>query len=58
MTLLAVHTILVAVGEAVAIGLGEIIELTFPNASLLTFLGLFFLMPWVAWRGALLIALH
>jgi hypothetical protein len=56
MKLLAVYTILVAIGEAVAVGLGEIIELTFPDASLLAFLGQFFLMLWVAWRGALLIA--
>lgn len=56
MKLLAVYSVLVAVGEAVAVGLGELVELTYPSASLLAFLGLFFLMLWVAWRGALLIA--
>jgi hypothetical protein len=55
MKLLAVYAILVAVGEGVAVGLGELIELTYPSASLLGFLGLFFRMLWVAWRGALLV---
>ena len=56
MKLLAVYTILVAIGESIAVGLGEIVELTFPDASLLAYLALFFLMLWVAWRAALLVA--
>jgi hypothetical protein len=51
--LLAIYTLLVIVGEAAAVGLGELVELSYPNASLLAFLGLFFLMLWVAWRAAL-----
>lgn len=53
MKLLAVYTILVFASEAAAIGIGEVVELTYPKASLLTFLALFFLMLWLAWRAAL-----
>ena len=53
MKLLAVYTILVFASEAAAIGIGEVVELTYPRASLLTFLALFFLMLWLAWRAAL-----
>jgi uncharacterized membrane protein YkvI len=53
MKLLAVYTILVALGEAAAVGIGELVELTYPSASLLTFLALFFAMLWVSWRAAL-----
>jgi hypothetical protein len=53
MKLLAIYAILVVVGEAAAIGIGELVELSYPSASLLTFLGLFFVMLWVAWRAAL-----
>ncbi|MGD9920562.1 MAG: hypothetical protein AB7V13_03820 [Pseudorhodoplanes sp.] len=56
MKLLAIYTLLVIVGESAAVGLGELVELTYPGASLLSFLGLFFLMLWVAWRVTLLIA--
>jgi hypothetical protein len=53
MKLLAVYTLLVVLGEAAAVGVGELVEIAYPSASLLTFLGLFFVMLWVAWRGAL-----
>lgn len=52
MKLLVIYTILVVIAEAAAIGIGELVELSYPNASLLAFLGLFFLMLWVAWRAA------
>jgi uncharacterized membrane protein YkvI len=53
MKLLAIYAILVVVGEAAAIGLGELVEMTYPNLSLTAFLALFFLMLWLAWRIAL-----
>jgi|EndMetStandDraft_4_1072995.scaffolds.fasta_scaffold249671_1 hypothetical protein len=53
MKLLVVYALLVTMGEAAAIGIGELVELSYPSASLLTFLALFFVMLWVAWRAAL-----
>jgi hypothetical protein len=53
MKLLLIYAGLVAVGEAAAIGLGEVFEITFPRASLLVFLGLFFFVLYAAWRLAL-----
>ena len=49
MKLMVVYVFFAAIGEAMAVGLGEIVELTYPSASLLTFLGLFFVMLWAAW---------
>ena len=53
MKLLVVYALLATMGEAAAIGIGELVELSYPSASLLTFLALFFVMLWVAWRAAL-----
>lgn len=53
MKLLLIYAGLVAVGEAAAIGLGEVFEIAFPRASLLVFLGLFFFVLYAAWRLAL-----
>jgi hypothetical protein len=52
MKLIVVYAILAALGVAVAIGLGEIVEVTYPSASLLAFMGLFFVMLGVAWVAA------
>lgn len=56
MKLLAIYAILVVFGEAAAVGIGELVELSYPSASLLAFLGAFFVMLWVAWRAALRLA--
>ena len=53
MKLLVVYSVLVALGEALAVGVGEIVELTYPSASLLSFLAMFFAMLGVAWIAAL-----
>ena len=52
MKLIVVYAILAAAGIATAIGLGEIVEVTYPSASLLAFMGFFFIMLWVAWVAA------
>jgi hypothetical protein len=52
MKLLVVYAILVVVGGAAAIGVGEIVELTYPSASMMSFLGAFFLMLGGTWYGA------
>lgn len=52
MKLIAVYAVLAAAGIAVAIGLGEIVETTYPSASLVSFMGLFFLMLGLAWVAA------
>lgn len=49
MKLIAVYAVLVALGETVAFGLGEFIEVTYPSASLLAFLAMTFMMLWAAW---------
>ena len=46
------YAVLAAAGIATAIGLGEIVEVTYPSASLLAFMGLFFVMLWLAWVAA------
>jgi hypothetical protein len=55
MKLLIVYAILVVVGGAAAIGVGEVVELMYPSASLLSFLGAFFLMLGGTWYGAVLL---
>jgi hypothetical protein len=52
MKLLVVYAILVVVGAGAALGVGEIVELTYPSASLLSFLAAFFLMLGGTWYGA------
>jgi hypothetical protein len=52
MKLIVVYAILAAAGIAAAIGLGEIVEVTYPSASLLAFMGLFFVSLGVAWVAA------
>jgi hypothetical protein len=53
MQLLIVYAVLVVIGQAAAIGVGRMVETTYPGASLFTFLGLFFVVLFVAWRLAL-----
>ena len=52
MKLLVVYVILVCIGGAAAMGIGEAVELAYPSASLLSFLGAFFLMLGLTWVGA------
>ena len=52
MKLIVVYAVLATAGIAAAIGLGEIVEVTYRSASLLAFMGLFFLMLGVAWVAA------
>jgi len=49
MQLMFVYVAVLIVAEAVAVGLGEIVELYYPNASLIAFMALFLIMLWVAW---------
>lgn len=53
MKLLMVYTVLVIFGEAGAIGLGEVVGLSYPGASLFIFLALFFSVLLFAWPLAL-----
>jgi hypothetical protein len=56
MKLLIVYAILVVIGQAAAIGIGRMVEMAYPSASLFTFLGLFFLVLFFAWMLALRLA--
>ncbi len=56
MQLLIVYALLVVVGQAGAIGVGRMVEMAYPGASLFTFLGLFFVVLFVAWMLALRLA--
>lgn len=49
MQLMFVYAIVLVVAEAIAVGLGEVVEIYFPGASLLAFMALFFVMLWAAW---------
>jgi hypothetical protein len=49
MQLMFVYTAILIVAEAVAVGLGEIVEIYYPSASLIAFMALFLAMLWVAW---------
>jgi hypothetical protein len=53
MQLLIVYAVLVVIGQAAAIGVGRMVEMAYPSASLFTFLGLFFVVLFGAWRLAL-----
>ena len=56
MKLLAVYVAFVAVGEAIAYGIGRAVENWSPTASLPAFLGCFFIVFWAAWRAAVRVA--
>ncbi len=49
MRLMAVYALIVILGQAGALALGEVVELTFPSASLFVFLGMFFAVMWIGW---------
>jgi uncharacterized membrane protein YdbT with pleckstrin-like domain len=49
MQLLLVYTVIVVIAEAIAAGLGELVELMFPSISLIVFMALFLAALWVAW---------
>ncbi len=53
MQLLVVYAVLVVIGQAAAIGIGRVVETAYPSASLFTFLGMFFLVLFLAWHLAL-----
>ena len=53
MQLLIVYAVLVVIGQAAAIGVGRMVEMAYPSASLFTFLGLFFVVLFGCWRLAL-----
>jgi len=53
MKLMAVYALIVILGQAGAIAMGELVELTFPSASLFVFLGMFFAVLWFGWIAAL-----
>jgi hypothetical protein len=53
MTLLLVFLISVLVGQSISIGVGLLVERhTTPYTGLVTFIGCFFAMIWLAWRFA------
>lgn len=52
MKLLAVYTLFVVIGEGIAYAIGRLVEQWSAAASLPVFLACFFLVFWVAWRGA------
>ena len=53
MRLLIVFLITLAIGQAMSIGLGLLVERHWsPYAGLVTFIASYFLMFWVAWRFA------
>lgn len=56
MKLLAVYSLFVAIGVVVAYAIGRAVEAWSAPLSLPVFLGAFFLVFWVAWRGAIRVA--
>jgi hypothetical protein len=44
-----VYAAVLLAAEAVAVGLGEIVETYYPSASLIAFMVMFMVMLWVAW---------
>ena len=53
MTLLAVFIVSLLIGQAISIGLGLVVErYSSPYTGLVTFIGCYFAMFWVAWRVA------
>jgi len=54
MSLLVVFIISVVIGQSLSIGLGLLVErYSTPYAGLLTFIGSYFAVFWLAWRFAL-----
>jgi len=49
MQLMFVYLGVLIIAEAIAVGLGEIVEIYYPSASLIAFMALFLAMLWVAW---------
>lgn len=49
MQLMFVYIAVLAVAEAAAVGLGEIVEIYYPGASLIAFMALFLVALWAAW---------
>jgi hypothetical protein len=56
MKLLAVYSLFVAIGVVVAYAIGRAVEAWSAPLSLPVFLAAFFLVFWVAWRGAIRVA--
>jgi len=53
MTLLAVFILSLVIGQGISIGLGLVVERYFsPYTGLVTFIGCYFAMFWVAWHFA------
>jgi hypothetical protein len=53
MRLIVVYLLFVLAGVAIAIGVGEVVEMWSDQASLFVFLALFFISLWAGWRLAL-----
>ena len=53
---LITYVILMIVGQAMAVGIGLLLDPFSKTAALATFIPLYYGMYWVAWRGALMIA--
>lgn len=49
MQLMFVYAVTLIIAEAIAVGIGEIVEIYFPSASLIAFMAMFLAMLWVAW---------
>ena len=53
---IVVYVVCMFVGQAVAVGVGLLIDPYSKTAALATFIPLYYVMYWVAWRAALFIA--
>ena len=52
MKLIAVYVVLVLIGDAIAFGLGRVVEQWWPAISLPAFLAMFFFVFFAGWRVA------
>jgi hypothetical protein len=55
MRILVVYLICVAIGQAISVGIGLLLDTYSPTIALTTFIVIYFAMYWVAWRIALMI---
>jgi hypothetical protein len=55
MRILVVYVLCVAIGQAVSVGIGLLLDHYSPSLALTAFILIYFAMYWVAWRIALAI---
>lgn len=49
MRLILVYIAILVVAEAIAVGLGQVVEIYYPSMSLIVFMAFFMTMLWLAW---------